>query len=73
MPHVRVGATDQVLCVNGIDVVTKSREDRNETVRQVFVEFDLHRFSGISIRGMFSCAEPAVIVTDSLLVSHGAF
>jgi hypothetical protein len=26
-PHVRVGATDQVLCVSGIDVVS---EDRNE-------------------------------------------
>jgi hypothetical protein len=34
-PHVRVGATDQVLCVNGIDVVTKSSENRNEAVRQV--------------------------------------
>ena len=41
-PHVRVGATVQLLCANGVDVVTKSGEDGDETVGQVFVEFDLH-------------------------------
>ena len=57
--HVRVGATGQLLCANGVDVVTKSGEDGDETVGQVFVEFDLHRLIGVSIRGMSSCAEPA--------------
>jgi hypothetical protein len=37
----------------------KSGEDRDEAVGQVFVEFDLHRLIGVSIRGMSSCAEPA--------------
>ena len=31
-PHVRVGATGQLLCANGVDVVTKSGEDGDETV-----------------------------------------
>ena len=34
-PHVRVGATGQLLCANGIDVVTKSGEDHDEAVGQV--------------------------------------
>ena len=34
-PHVRVRATGQ-LCANGVDVVTKSGEDGDETVGQVF-------------------------------------
>jgi len=37
----------------------KSGEDRDEAAGQVFVEFDLHRLIGVSIRGMSSCAEPA--------------
>jgi hypothetical protein len=32
-PHVRVGATGQLLCANGVDVVAKSDEDGDETVR----------------------------------------
>jgi hypothetical protein len=37
-PHVRVGATGQLLCANGVDVVTKAGEDGDETVGQIFVE-----------------------------------
>ena len=58
-PHVGVGSTGQLLSANGINVVRKSTEDRDEAVGQVFVEFDPHRLIGVSIRGMSSCAEPA--------------
>ena len=58
-PHVRVGSTGQLLSPNGINIVSKSGEDRDEAVGQIFVEFDLHRLIGVSIRGMSSCAEPA--------------
>ena len=34
-PHVRVGATGQLLSANGIDVVSKSGEDRDEAVGRV--------------------------------------
>ncbi len=58
-PHVRVGSTGQLLFANGVDVMSKSGEDRDEAVGQVFVEFDLHRLIGVSIRGMSSRGEPA--------------
>ena len=53
-PHVSVGSTGQLLFANGINVVSKAGEDRDEAVGQVFVEFDLHRLIGVSIRGMSS-------------------
>ena len=58
-PYVRVGSASQLLAANGINVVSKSGEGGDEAVGQVFVEFDLHRLIGVSIRGMSSCAEPA--------------
>jgi hypothetical protein len=41
--NIRVGATGQLLGVNRIDIVTTFREDRDEAVRQILVQFDLHR------------------------------
>src|SRR5438445_13644323 len=44
---------------NCIDVVTKGREDRDKAVRQILVEFDLHRLIGSSTKGRSSWAEAA--------------
>src|SRR2546428_4054315 len=58
-PQMRVDATGQMFRANCIDVVTKGREDWDETVRQIFVEFDLHRLIGVSTSGRSSWAEAA--------------
>ena len=53
-PHLRVGATGEMFRANCIEVVTKSGEDWDETIRQILVEFDLQRLMGVSTSGRSS-------------------
>ena len=53
-PHLRVGATGEMFRANRIEIVAKSGKDRDETVRQILVEFDLHRLIGVSTSGRSS-------------------
>ena len=55
----RTRSRPQLLGVNRIDIVTKFREDRDEAVRQVLVQFDLHRLTGVSPNGRSSWADAA--------------
>ena len=45
--------------MNRIDIVTEFREDRDEAVRQVLFQFDLHRLTGVSANGRSSWADAA--------------
>ncbi len=54
VPHIKVGTAIQLLRTNRVHVVTENGKGSDEAVRQIFVEFDGHRLTGVSASGRSS-------------------
>ena len=69
LPHVRVVTSRQSLGANRVDVVAQCAQLGNKALREVLVEFDVHRLTGSSPTGRSSFAEVAAKAMAALTSS----